>query len=374
MLSLKNKRTHFLLNLGAWGNVFQPAMLSSREEKHVHPLLPASLRSGVCVRSCQGVGLVSFCHGVWQNNCGSEKSHIMKAEGEGMLLSTAAPCSCCFQGQRFLRLPHAASMPALKAHSSSALKPACVHGQAVGAWSHLPHADVCAQWPLISLNLHSSPGAPASQCPSSLNIPWGADKSMAALRVQPWILLDSPDVARAFCIQSRKSWTSHRKTHWGGWGRSRGQPAPFLATHLHPQEVPGLAMALPLQLPASWRRGYGGQAVTFKTKRNKGQVAKRCKRKGRQIGLSSASVAALQRIWMEWHSGEKWNIKSFENLHAIKFNFNPKLGDKQNVWNVWKSVEKTIRLNGCSQIWSAYRHKNLRNIVGWDLCLSLWWM
>lgn len=33
MLSLKNKRTHFLLNLGAWGNVFQPAMLSSREEK-----------------------------------------------------------------------------------------------------------------------------------------------------------------------------------------------------------------------------------------------------------------------------------------------------------------------------------------------------
>lgn len=188
--------------------------------KNVYLLLPASLRSSVCVRSCQGVGLVSFCHGVWQNNCGSEKSHIMKAEGEGMLLSTAGPCSCCFQGQRLLRLPHAASMPALKAHSTSSPKPACVHGQAVGAWSHLPHADVCAQWPLISLNLHSSPGAPASQCPSSLNIPWGADKRVAALRVQPWILLDSPDVARAFCIQSRRLWTSHRKTHWGGWGRA----------------------------------------------------------------------------------------------------------------------------------------------------------
>jgi len=39
-----------------------------------------------------------------------------------------------------------------------------------------------------------------------------------------------------------------------------------------------------------------------------------------------------------------------------------------------KELKNSFRWNRCSQIWSAYHYKNLRNILGWGLWHSLSWM
>lgn len=193
------------------------------------------------------MGLFSFCHGIWQNNYCSEKSHVMKAVSKDMLLSTAAPCLCCFQGQSTAWSTAWDSLqPVLTQCSNALAKP----GYAVRLWSlesSTPHWLLCSVTkPLICFNLsealckanqgheeHQPHGVPlrnrhalllfctehsdlCSQVWTSLGEQIETLQSSGSSDESFWTLPISN-----LCSQSRGTWKSYMKIHCGGQERAK---------------------------------------------------------------------------------------------------------------------------------------------------------